>query len=64
MDWLIKSNSIQDFMVELATLSLYGFGSVEDLLNMKIYEIYALRQILKDDDVKDTFRKIKLHNFN
>ena len=51
-------------MVDLCINSLYGFGSVDSLLNMKIYELYALKQAIKDDTVRDVFKKIKIHNFD
>ena len=51
-------------MSDICVYSLYGFGSIDNLLNMKLYEIYSLKQMLKDDEVKDTFKKVKLHNFN
>ena len=51
-------------MANLCINSLYGFGSLDDLLNMKIYELHALKNAIKDDDVKEVFKRIKLHNFN
>lgn len=62
MAWLIETKqSIHEFMVDLCIYSLYGFGSINDLLNMKVYELWALKQACKDDEVKDIFKKIKFH---
>ena len=64
MDWLTNARNIRDFMKEITTYSLYGLGSIDSLLNLKVYELYMLSQTLKDDEIKDTFRKIKFHNFD
>ncbi len=65
MAWLIETKqSIHEFMTELCIYSIYGFGSINDLLNMKIYELWALKQCCKDDEVKEIFKKVKMHNFD
>lgn len=58
MDLLIdrKNRSLENFYKDvLIPLSFYNLGSVNDLLNMKQYELKQLRSCLKDKSI------IKLH---
>ena len=64
MAWLSKATPIEEFMEDICTLSLYGFGSIDSLLNLKIYELYVLKQMMRNENVKETFKKIKFHNFD
>lgn len=64
MAWLIKVNNFQRFMSDIVSLSLYGFGSVDSLLNMRIWEIEALKTTMKDPDIKEAFKLIKLHTLD
>lgn len=64
MDWLIKCRKYQPFMTDIISLSIYGFGSIDSLLNLKIYEIHSIKTIMKDPDVKEAFKIVKLHNFS
>lgn len=48
-------------MTDIVAYSLYGLGSVESLLNLKRYELSVIKWTLKDSDIKDIFKAIKLH---
>ena len=51
-----KNRSLAHFYKDtLIPLSFYGLGSINDLLNMKIYEIKQLRYSINDKSI------IKLH---
>lgn len=39
------------FESNVVELSLLGLGSANDILNMKLLEIYELKQIMKNDDM-------------
>ena len=39
------------FESNVVELSLLGLGSANDILNMKLLEIYELKQIMKSDDM-------------
>ena len=63
MAWLTSARNARNVMNEIVTYSLYGLGSIDSLLNLKVYELYLLSQSLKDEEIKDIFKKIKFHNF-
>lgn len=64
MGWLTKHKAFQPFMSDIVSLSMYGFGSIESLLNLKVWELQALKTTMKDPDIKDAFKVVKLHSMN
>lgn len=58
MEFLIdrKNRSLEGFYKNsLIPLSFYGFGSINDLLNMKRYELKQLDRCIQDEEI------IKMH---
>ena len=64
MDWLIDVTDIHNVMEDIVAYSLYGLGSVDSLLNLRTKEFFVLKQTMKNEDIKDIFKKIKLHKFD
>lgn len=56
MDSLVNKRSIDDFFVNtILPLTLYGCGSVKEILEMKMYEIVETLMAVKDEDFKKSF---------
>lgn len=55
MDSLIRNGASIDgfFKNTVVPLSLYGFGTVETILNLKKYEIDEMKGVLRDSDVSN-----------
>lgn len=61
MDFLIRRQSFSKFLrTMIIPLSLYGLGSVESLLNLKMYQLYELHNSMNDENIVSLFKK--LHN--
>lgn len=58
---LISKPSLDEFFVEVMQLSLYGFGSVKEILEMKIWEIKEMSVCVKNEDVQTVFKLV--HNY-
>lgn len=61
---LVRNNvSVADFFKNtIMTLSLYGFGSVDSLLNLKKYELEELKFLIQDDDMTELI--LMLHGYS
>jgi len=62
MDSLVNKGSIDDFYTNvLMPLMLFGCGSINELLEMRMYELEELKLCCKDDDFKKQF--LMIHGF-
>lgn len=48
-------------MTDIVSYSLYGLGSVDSLLNLKKYELETMKLTLRDSEIKEIFKAVKLH---
>ena len=56
MDSLVSKKSIDDFYTNtIMPLVLYGCGSVNDLLELKVYDLRKLEMAVKDKDFQKQF---------
>lgn len=57
MDYLIKSEPVDSFFKNFVLpLSIYGLGSVNDILNLKYWEIQEIASCIKDESLQELFR--------
>lgn len=63
MDFLISKKSLSDFLSNIVVpMSFFGLGSVKDILQLKLWQIYALQNTLKDEDLMELYKT--LHGLN
>ena len=63
MDFLISKKSLNDFLSNIVVpMSFFGLGSVKDILQLKLWQIYALQNTLKDEDLMELYKT--LHGLN
>ena len=59
MDFLTKVGSLHEFFTSIVMpLSLYGFGSVRDILEMKMWQIQECSLCFKDENLQNIFRVV------
>jgi hypothetical protein len=57
MDYLTRVEPVDSFFKNLVLpLSIYGLGSVNDILNLKYWEIREAANCLKDEGLQELFR--------
>lgn len=57
MDFLTKVGSLDEFFSGVVMpLSLYGFGSVKDILEMKMWQIQECSLCFKNEDLQNIFK--------
>lgn len=56
---LISKRSLDDFFRNmLIPLSLYGLGSVRELLDMKMFELKELKICMEAEDMQELYRNL------
>lgn len=65
MDWLVGSNnrSLDEFYRDkIIPLTLFGFGSINELLELKVYELEEAAIMSNDKDFQKSFMAV--HGYN
>ena len=60
MEFLLRRRSLREFCKSvIVPLSLYGLGSVESLMRLKIYQLYELKNTMADEEIVELYKTLK-----